>query len=253
LAGLLEQTNIAIAAQAPNPPAQVVTPTPIPNPDKRIIPNGAEVIVRRLNLRQGPGTRFSIINVLQAGDVLTITNISPDLYWINVITSEGQAGWVSALPQHISLVTNLDEQSVAIGPLLIQSRSLDRTEFGLTEFVWQWDGELTQNQGFEVRVWRDGEVPLGIHNAVLDNRAGKIEALGNNTYRLIVDIKHAPGVTGPGNYLWTVLVVQIGPDYRELGIQADPAPFEGRPAGPLTAQSWHIGMTRKMWNGVLHI
>jgi hypothetical protein len=93
----------------------------------------------------------------------------------------------------------------------------------LTEFEWQWGGSLAENQGFEVRVWREGEPPAGVHNAVLDNQQGKIVAQGNNTYRLMADISDAPSVGGrSGDYLWTVLLVQISPEYKELGVQAAP-------------------------------
>jgi hypothetical protein len=79
------------------------------------------------------------------------------------------------------------------------------------------------DQGFEVRVWREGEPPAGVHNAVEDNKNGKIIALGNDTYRLDVDIRDAYGVQGrSGEYLWTVALVQISPEYKDLGKQAPP-------------------------------
>jgi hypothetical protein len=50
-----------------------------------------------------------------------------------------------------------------------------------------------------------------------------VVALGNNTYRLSLNIRDAAGVRGRGGeYLWTVVLVQIGPEYRDLGIQASP-------------------------------
>jgi hypothetical protein len=93
--------------------------------------------------------------------------------------------------------------------------------YGPTDFEWQWDGALGANQGFEVRVWREGEPPVGVHNSVEDNQNGKVVALGNNTYRLNVDIRDAAGVGGrTGEYWWTVALVQISPDYKDLGEQA---------------------------------
>ena len=105
--------------------------------------------------------------------------------------------------------------------VLLKPASLDEPSFGLTEFEWQWGSPLEENQGFEVRVWRDGEPPAGVHNSVLDNLNGKIEALGNNTYRLVADITDTPGVRGRGGeYNWTVILIQIEP-YQDLGIQPD--------------------------------
>ncbi len=79
-------------------------------------------------------------------------------------------------------------------------------------------GDLPPDYGFEVRVWREGEPPAGVHNAVLDNRAGVIEQIGQNHYRLRSEIGQAAGVKGrTGEYLWSVGVVQIEPDYADLG------------------------------------
>ncbi len=107
---------------------------------------------------------------------------------------------------------------------LLTPISLEQPTFGLTEFEWRWSSPLPADQGFEVRIWRDGEPPTGVHNAVLDNKNGTIEALGNNRYRLVADITDAFGVKGRGGeYNWTVAVVQIEPVYQDLGIQAPPA------------------------------
>lgn len=106
---------------------------------------------------------------------------------------------------------------------LLKPVSLDQPSFGPTEFEWQWAGGLGPDQGFEVRVWREGEPPAGAHDAVLDNKNGLVQALGNNTYRLNINIKDAFGVKGRGGeYLWTVVLVQITPEYKDLGIQASP-------------------------------
>jgi hypothetical protein len=99
----------------------------------------------------------------------------------------------------------------------------DNATAGPTQFEWQWTSPLGAGQGFEVRVWSEGEPPAGVHNAVEDNQSGQVAALGNNTYRLNVDITDAYGVLGRGgDYLWTVALVQVSPDYKDLGKQASP-------------------------------
>ncbi len=106
---------------------------------------------------------------------------------------------------------------------LVKPLSLDQPSFGMTEFEWQWAGGLAPDQGFEVRVWREGEPPAGAHDAVMDSKSGQIQVLGNNTYRLSINIKDAFGVKGRGGeYLWTVVLIQITPEYKDLGIQAPP-------------------------------
>jgi hypothetical protein len=96
--------------------------------------------------------------------------------------------------------------------------------FGLTSFEWTWSGPVPEGYGFEVRVWREGMPPLGAHNAVLDNQNGNVEHLGGNSYRLTTNIRDAAGVKQrSGDYLWTVALVQVSPNYADLGQQAPPA------------------------------
>jgi hypothetical protein len=114
---------------------------------------------------------------------------------------------------------------------LLRPVSLSDPTFGPTTFEWRWGGTLAENQGFEVRIWRTGEAPAGVHDAVLDNRQGKIQRLGNDTYRLVADIANTPGVLNRrGEYNWTVILVELEP-YRELGIQAPPAILRFEPPG----------------------
>jgi hypothetical protein len=107
--------------------------------------------------------------------------------------------------------------------VLVRPAGVEEPTYGPTEFEWRWSGSVAADQGFEVRVWRDGEPPAGVHNSVIDNQNGNVMSLGNNTYRLNVDITDAYGVQGRGGeYLWTVALVQISPEYQDLGTQASP-------------------------------
>lgn len=89
-------------------------------------------------------------------------------------------------------------------------------------FEWQWSGPFDPlQQGFELRVWREGEPPLGAHDAALDNKSGRVKALPQHIYSLDLNISGAAGVRNrSGDYLWTVLLVKIAPTYQETGIQA---------------------------------
>ena len=94
---------------------------------------------------------------------------------------------------------------------------------GKTVFTWQYSAEPASGQGYELRVWREGEPMLGAHDAVADNQQGRVKVVSDDTYRLEVDITDAAGVQRRnGEYLWTVLLVQISPQYREMGVQAAP-------------------------------
>jgi hypothetical protein len=90
------------------------------------------------------------------------------------------------------------------------------------------------NYGFEIRVWGEGKAPAGVHNAVLDNQSGFIEYVGGSRYSFTTDITEAAGIKGQsGVYLWTVALVQISPQYADVGQQAPPAQlrFEARRSG----------------------
>jgi serine/threonine protein kinase len=123
-----------------------------------------------------------------------------------------------------SAPTATQAPAVASGQFtLLKPVAPDNSTQGSTVFEWQWGSPLAGGQGFEVRVWREGEPPKGVHNAVEDNKNGNVMALGNNAYRLTVDISQAAGVQGrSGDYLWAVVLVQVSPEYKDLGIQSPP-------------------------------
>lgn len=105
---------------------------------------------------------------------------------------------------------------------LLKPLSLDEPSYGPTSFEWTWNDVIPPDHGFEVRVWHQNESMAGAHNAVFDNQEGLIEQLGENRYRLALDITESAGVRGrSGEYLWTVALVKIDPAYADLGLQAD--------------------------------
>ncbi len=110
--------------------------------------------------------------------------------------------------------------------------NVDDPSYGLTEFEWEWTGHLTPEFGFEIRVWHDGENPMGVHDAVLDNKEGRTENISENKYRLNVDITNAAGVKQRGGeYLWTVALIRISPEYEYIGPVSDPVRFRFEPPG----------------------
>ncbi len=107
---------------------------------------------------------------------------------------------------------------------LLHPISTDPPTYGETEFRWRWTGNLPAGYGFEIRVWADGEPPLGAHDAVRDNQLGKVKFTGGDEYRLIANIKDAAGVRQrSGEYNWAVALIQYQPEYKDLGIVSTPA------------------------------
>lgn len=106
---------------------------------------------------------------------------------------------------------------------LLAPLSLEEPSYGPTTFEWEWNGPVPADFAFEVRVWREGEPPTGAHDALLDQREGRIERISDNRYRLKLDIRQAAGVRDrTGIYLWTVVLVQLDPAYTDYGLQAQP-------------------------------
>ena len=82
---------------------------------------------------------------------------------------------------------------------------------GPATFAWQWSGPaLTPDQGFEVRVWKDGQL----------DHYGAADPV--NTTSTTINLAGSYGVQqgGLGEYWWTVAVVQRAPDYRRIGAEA---------------------------------
>lgn len=95
----------------------------------------------------------------------------------------------------------------------------------MVNFAWTWNGpSLDANQGFEVRIWKDGQ----------PDHYGAADPV--NTTTAAIRLTGAYGVQqgGSGTYFWTVAVVQRQP-YQKLG--PEPAPrmftyFGGESATP---------------------
>jgi cell pole-organizing protein PopZ len=90
-------------------------------------------------------------------------------------------------------------------------------------FEWQWSEPLEPGQGFEIRVWREGQGPQGAHDAVADNAAGLIKQVDETAYSFELDISNAANVQNVSSvYNWSVALVQFEPEYKDLGQQAEP-------------------------------
>lgn len=88
----------------------------------------------------------------------------------------------------------------------------DAQIFKEATFRWQWDGPaLAQNQGFEVRIWREGEL----------THYGAAPPVRSTVVTLNVEGAYSVAQGGNGDYLWTVAVVQIKP-YLRIGPEAPP-------------------------------
>ena len=81
------------------------------------------------------------------------------------------------------------------------------TAFDRMVFEWAWDGPpLKQNQAFDLRIWSVQEEEKG------SPRRGVVPP--TRDMRVEVSLPAAPAIVdyGPGDYLWTVVIIQVGAD-----------------------------------------
>ena len=93
----------------------------------------------------------------------------------------------------------------------------------LPTFSWRWDGQLKDNEYFDLRMW-----PVGSDHhwlGVMDYRATPRQPDANGEYAVTTSIA-MEGVRErfPGFYLWSVAVISPQPDgtVREVCPEADP-------------------------------
>ncbi len=98
---------LATATPAPTPTPEVPpTPTPVPTPDFASV-----VANQTVNLRSGPGTSFSTVGQLQAGETRRILGKNQDASWWQIEATDGGAAWVIA--NRVSTQGPADQVAVA--------------------------------------------------------------------------------------------------------------------------------------------
>lgn len=83
---------------APTPAPVISTPTPLPVPQ-------AEVIVSALNVRQGPGVDYPIIDVVLAGEVFDVIGVNSSGDWLQIETDAGSPAWISGHNSYTRLLS----------------------------------------------------------------------------------------------------------------------------------------------------
>lgn len=93
--------------------ATPVVATVIATPTLATASQKVEILSAALNVRQGPGMTYEVIETVQQGDLLTVTGIDKFGDWLQVELDNNRYGWVSAQSDLTRLVGgSLDEISV---------------------------------------------------------------------------------------------------------------------------------------------
>jgi hypothetical protein len=76
----------------------------------------AEIITAGLNVREGPGVNYEVIGAVAQGDILDVTGVSADSNWLQIVTAEGEAGWISGQSVYTRIHGSLDDMPVIKPP-----------------------------------------------------------------------------------------------------------------------------------------
>jgi TolB protein len=68
----------------------------------------AEIVAAGLNVREGPGLNYAVSGTVAQGDILDITGVSADSNWLQIVTADGKAGWISGQAAYVRIVGSLD-------------------------------------------------------------------------------------------------------------------------------------------------
>lgn len=176
-----------------------------------------------LSIRSAPPPTIVIPEVV--APPTTAAEEDPSLL-VAVMTAESTApSSALALPE-VTASTELQASPCLMGGYFWLIHPVEKTVYNQVTFHWGFSTPLPPECGFEVRIWRDGDIPRGVHDAMIDNKNGAIKAINGNEYRLDIPFMYnLPSVTGTAHYWWTVAIVQIEPDYYNFERQADPSRF----------------------------
>ncbi len=100
-ASTVTATSQAKASTTPNPTA-TAQPAPVQ----------AEIISAGLNVREGPGVSYATVGTVAKGDKLEITGVSANGNWLQIVTTEGQTGWISGQAAYVRVAGSLADVPV---------------------------------------------------------------------------------------------------------------------------------------------
>jgi dipeptidyl aminopeptidase/acylaminoacyl peptidase len=98
---------ILTATSQPEAPA-----TPNPTATTQPAAVQVEIITAGLNVREGPGVDYASIETVAQGDILTITGVSANGNWLQIITTTGQSGWISGQAAYTRILGSVKDVPV---------------------------------------------------------------------------------------------------------------------------------------------
>lgn len=173
--------NIPTPTRIPPPsPTPTLTPIPTRSPESSeasatpllISAPQAEVIIAALNIRQGPGIDYPIVDVAQAGDVFEVIGVNSLGDWLQVVTHNDSVGWISGqIPYTRLLAAELEELPIVQSPLLTFSKTTTSDDSNTTSINDALKGKLifmTGSGGNLYSINADGRDLRQLTNGVID-------------------------------------------------------------------------------------
>ena len=156
--------------ESPTPAPPTETPEPIPDPTPT--PEAVVISESGLNLRYGPGLVYDPpVGYLRTGAILDIIGRIATNEWVEVITANGQEGWISASPKYLKI--NLDLSTIPVvgippapAPALLEPPDDTRIDIcNRLDLFWTWNGTLGPDEYFQVEIWNrfnDFDEPIDV-------------------------------------------------------------------------------------------
>lgn len=81
--------------------------TPVPTATTAVAQ--AEIISAGLNVREGPGMNYGTIGAVAKGDKLTVTDVSANGNWLQIVMAKDQKGWISSGTTYVRVTGSLTD------------------------------------------------------------------------------------------------------------------------------------------------
>jgi len=228
-------------------PTFTPTPTPVARPEllqpqvgSSFQPGNAIILQWSWEPGLAPDQRFRAAVRGQTGTILqfptnglnvTLPALDPGEYiWVVVVEGQVTGTWrevtrsapgtfVVLPPTEVPSPTPraATPQPTVVAPELVAPFEGDTAEQGRQITLrWRWPGDLPDQCGFEVMLWKEGQEPEGAED--VRETMKRVRFAGDGIYEVGFDPAGANAVFkyGSGEYLWSVHVVQLPPAYQPV-------------------------------------
>ncbi|MDM8530212.1 hypothetical protein QUF63_03510 [Anaerolineales bacterium HSG25] len=174
-------------------------------------------------------------NVEQPNDCLTVFHIGTGTPDVSVMVSGRKKNITGSVTQSVTILTptltatNIPEPTFTpkptntptptltptYPPITLLSPTENENLTGATTFSWQWDGQLAENQAFEIGLW-DNDKYRAVHDA-FDHKKHYITPQANE-YKTVINIDQLKEFScGTSGYFWSVRVLRCSQlDHEQL-------------------------------------